>query len=142
MTKDILEQAYEEMKKNVTPKFNKNLSINIEKFSNGKYKSVSLDNGISVELENGKYVSVESLSTGTIEQIYLALRLSVIDELSPETLPIMLDEAFAYYDDERLAAALKFLNEIDNQVLIFTCTEREQEILNRNSIKYNLIKIN
>lgn len=55
----------------------------------------------------------------------------MIDDLSNEKMPIILDEAFAYYDDDRLENIIKFLsdNMKDHQVIIFTCTKREQEIL-------------
>ncbi len=141
MTRELIENAYLEMKNNITPKFNKNLSENIEKISNGKYKKIILNDDIFVELENGSNIPIDLLSTGTIEQIYLALRLSVIDEISSEKLPIMLDETFAYYDNERLEETLKFLSQIDNQILIFSCTYREKEILNKLNIEYNLINL-
>ena len=141
ITKELIENSYLEMKNNVTPKFNNNLSKNIEKLSNGKYKKIILNDIISVELENGNYIPIDRLSTGTIEQIYLALRLSVIDEFSSEKLPIMLDETFAYYDNERLEEALKFLSQVDNQIIIFSCTDREKEIFNKLNIKYNLINL-
>ena len=140
-TKELIESSYQEMKNNVTPKFNKNLSENIKKISNGKYKKIILNNGISVELDNGQYVSIDRLSTGTIEQIYLSLRLSVINEISEESLPILLDETFAYYDDERLKSTLEFLSKINNQILIFTCTNREKDILDQLHIEYNLIEL-
>ena len=141
LTKELIENAYTEMKNNITPKFNINLSKNIEKLSNGKYKKIIINDGIKVELDNGKYISADRLSSGTIEQIYLALRLSVINELSKEKMPILLDETFAYYDDARLEEALKFLNSIDNQVIIFSCTNREKDILDKLNIKYNLINM-
>ena len=141
LTKELIENAYTEMKNNITPKFNINLSKNIEKLSNGKYKKIIINDGIKVELDNGKYISADRLSSGTIEQIYLALRLSVINELSKEKMPILLDETFAYYDDARLEEALKFLNSIDNQVIIFSCTNREKDILDKLDIKYNLINM-
>ena len=56
-------------------------------------------------------------------------------------MPIILDEAFAYYDDERLANVLKFLINIDNQLIIFSCTNREKEILKKLNVKYNLIEL-
>jgi uncharacterized protein YhaN len=140
-TADILEKSYVEMKNNVSPRFNENLSKNIAKFSNEKYKNISIVNGINVELDDGRFVGTDYLSTGTIDQIYLALRLSVIDEISKEKMPIILDEAFAYYDDERLANVLKFLTNIDNQLIIFSCTNREKEILEKLNIKYNLIEL-
>lgn len=139
--KEILEDAYVEMKKNITPKFNQNLSNNINLISKGKYKNMVMNDGIMVELDNGRYVSADALSIGTIEQIYLSLRMSIINELSKEKLPIMLDESFAYYDDERLEAALEFLANIDNQVVLFTCSNREKDILNKLNIKYNFVEL-
>lgn len=65
LAKQVLETAYTKMKENVTPKFTKELSKNIEKISNGKYKNVRINDeqGIIVEKENGEYVSSEKLST-------------------------------------------------------------------------------
>ena len=69
------------------------------------------ENGIIVEKQNGEYIEAEKLSVGTIDQLYLSLRLAMAKELSKETMPIILDEAFAYYDNERLENILKYLNE-------------------------------
>ena len=141
LAKVILDEAYTEMKKNITPKFNQSLSKNIEKISDGKYKNIIINDQITVELDDGRYVPAESLSIGTVEQIYLSLRLAIMNEISKEKLPVMLDEAFAYYDDQRLEAALDFLNKIDNQVILFTCTNREKEILEKNNIDFNFVTL-
>ena len=140
-TMEILNKSYEDMKENVAPKFNKNLSKNIEVFSNDKYKEITITDKIFVKLDNGENVPIEKLSTGTIEQIYLAFRLSVIEEISKEKMPIVLDEAFAYYDDERLLQTLKFLDIINNQIIILTCTKREKSLLDKAQISYNLIEL-
>ena len=133
------------MKENITPKFTKNLSENINKITNGKYKNVKFNDeqGLIIEIENGNYISAENLSVGTIEQLYLSLRLALIDEISEETLPIILDETFAYFDKTRLKNILKCLNEQvkNRQILIFTCTNREKEILEKLKVEYNLIKL-
>ena len=142
--KNILEKAYIEMKQNVTPKFIKNLSEIIKEISDNKYEEIKFNNedGLIVEKENGEYVSVDKLSVGTIDQLYLAFRLSIIKEISEEKIPIILDEAFAYYDEKRLENILKYLSEkIDNQIIIFTCTQREKNILNKLNIKYNYNEI-
>ena len=67
----------------------------------------------------------------------------MIDELSKEKLPIMLDETFAYFDDERMKNALEYiLNELGkHQVIIFTCSNREIEILKNLNVEYNLIEL-
>lgn len=139
IAKEVLEEAYLEMKKNVVPRFNENLSSSISKVSNGKYRNVSVQEGVIVENIDGKYISAENLSIGTVEQIYLLLRLSVINEIAKEKLPIFLDEAFAYYDDDRLKSALQFLTNCGHQIIIFTCTNREKEMLDSIGVKYKFV---
>ena len=145
LAKDALEQAYSEMKNEVTPKFTKDLSNLIEKISNDKYKNAKFDSeyGLRVEMENGEYIDCNRLSIGTIDQLYLSLRLSAMNEITEETMPIILDEAFAYYDSERLENILKYIydNYKNNQVLIFTCTNREKQILDKLNMEYNLINL-
>ena len=140
LAKSVLEQAYEKMKNTVTPKFTEELSKNISSITDGKYNNIRLNDeeGLIVELQNGNYVPASKLSIGTIDQLYLSLRLSMIEDLSNENMPIILDEAFAYYDNERLKNILLFLQEKTNnhQVLIFSCTNREKE-----KIKYNIIEL-
>ena len=141
--REFLQIAYENMKNSVTPKFTANLSSNIEKISNGKYKEVSVNDveGMIVALPNGEYVSIDKLSAGTIEQLYLSLRLSMVKDISKENMPIILDEAFAYYDDERLKNVLEFLAENfkDNQIILCTCTHREENVLKELNLNFNKI---
>ena len=68
---------------------------------------------------------------GTIDQLYLSLRLSMVEELSEDKVPILLDEAFAFYDNSRLENILKYLNDNykNRQIIIFSCTDREKNIL-------------
>ena len=42
-----------------------------------------------------------------------------------EELPVILDESFAFYDENRLKETLKWLAENRTQVLLFTCQKRE-----------------
>lgn len=145
LTREYLIKAYEKMKNSVTPKFAQNLSKNIERISNGKYHKVSIhdDNGLIVENQFGDYILVDRLSIGTIDQLYLSLRLSMINEISKELMPIILDEAFAYYDEIRLENVLTFLaQELGNhQLIIFTCTNREKNILDKLQVPYNLVEL-
>lgn len=145
LAKQELENAYYEMKKKVTPEFTKKLSNVMSKISNGKYTNIKLDEkeGLIVEVENGNYIPVGLLSIGTIDQLYLSLRLGAGAQISNENLPIILDEAFAYYDTERLKNILEFLNEeyANRQIIILTCTNRERDILEENHIEYNFIEL-
>ena len=145
LAKEVLNLAYEKMRTSVTPKFTQNLSETIAHITNGKYTNVVFHNeeGLIVELENGNYESVSKLSVGTIDQLYLSLRLSMVEELSEEKMPIILDEAFAYYDTQRLKNILNYLaNKYrDRQIILFTCTQREKEILKAFNISYHLIDL-
>lgn len=140
-----LMDAYEEMKTTITPKFTKNLSESIQKISSNKYNKVTIndENGMIIENNRGEYVEAIKLSTGTIDQLYLVLRLSMIDELSKENLPIILDESFAYSDNNRLKNMLQYLtSDLNNhQTIIFTCTDREQKMLEEMNIPYNVVEL-
>ena len=141
LAKQVLENAYINMKNSVTPKFTEELSKNISNITNGKYNNIRFNDeeGLIVEIENGDYIPASKLSVGTIDQLYLSLRLSMIEDLSEETMPIILDETFAYFDDERLENVLKYINDKfeNHQVILLTCTNREKDILDKNLISYN-----
>ena len=145
IAKEVLKESYDELKNNVGPEFDKKLSYIVEKITNNKYNDVYIDNehNIKIKTEHGEYVNLERFSTGTIEQVNLALRLAYIDTISKESLPIILDEAFAFYDDERLANIMRFLSQeyIDRQVIIFTCSNREKKIIDEENIPANVVLI-
>ena len=143
IAKTALEEAYQIMKQNVTPKFTQELSQIMQKISNEKYKQVKLNEqeGMIVEKEDGEYVSIDRLSVGTITQLYLSLRIAVSRELSNENMPIILDEAFAYYDTERLKNILVYIYEEfkQSQIILFTCTQREKDLLEKEQIPFHMI---
>ena len=145
LARNILEKSYNEMKNNITPKFTENLLKNTKGIMGEKYRNIIFneEEGIIVELENGSYKNVNLLSVGAIDQLYLALRLAILQEVSEENMPIILDEAFAYYDDERLKNILLFLNENfkENQIIIFTCSTREKQLMDMFNLKYNYIEL-
>ena len=142
---ETLEMAYNKMKEEITPKFTEKLSDTIKNVSNNKYNKVKINisGEIIVEDSNENYINAENLSLGTIDQLYLALRLASIEEITEETMPIILDEAFAYYDNERLKNILEYMSKEykNRQIIIFTCTDREKSILNSLEINYNLVTL-
>ena len=73
------------------------------------------------------------LSQGTQDAAYLALRIAMCEILFSEKPVLVLDEAFAYIDDERLEVILSALVKLskDFQILIFTCHEREKKALSQ-----------
>ena len=139
-----LDDAYEEMKESISPSFVNNLSKITKNITDGEYKSIVLseDQQIKVQLNTGEYIELEKLSTGTIEQINFALRLSILKEITDEKMPILLDETFVFYDDDRLRNVLNYLvNVEERQVLLFTCSDREKQVLEQFNIEYNYIEM-
>ena len=67
-------------------------------------------------------------SEGTVDQLYVALRLAVAEELTPEV-PLILDDALVRFDDERMRSAVAILRELaeKRQVILFTCQGREND---------------
>ena len=97
----------------------------------GKYTGLSRDaQGNLFLYESGRNTSIESVSRGTMEQVYLALRIAASELLSPSVdLPFILDDTFAYYDEERMKNALAYLKNCKHQVILLTCHSRESRIL-------------
>lgn len=79
---------------------------------------------------------VENLSRGMAEQVYFALRMAADTLLYEEENPILLDDAFAYYDEERLGRTLSWLAKSGRQVLLLTCQNREEELMGKLGIPF------
>lgn len=144
IVKKEIENAYQEMKEKITPEFIEELKNILFKVTNGKYSNLYIDseNNIIIETQNGKYVPIEMLSIGTIDLIYLSLRISAAKEISQEKMPIILDESLIYYDEERMTRILKYLSNLkDRQIILLTCSERETKILETENIDYNKIEL-
>ena len=143
LAKECLEIAYREVKQSISPRFQENLSEIIKNITNEKYRKIIFneETGINVETPNGMYMPIELFSVGTIDEMFLSFRLSALNDISKETLPIILDETFAYFDNNRLKNIVLYLQDhfYDRQIIIFTCTDREIEILNELKIEYNVI---
>lgn len=112
---------------------NSQVSEIVSKITGGKYSEVRIDEQLRVMVKNGNsFISMDYLSTGTIEQIYLALRLSIANVLISEEMPIIIDDIFVTYDEQRLYDTLSCIGEYMNrQIIIFTTNLKIQDIFNR-----------
>ena len=104
----------------------------------GKYQEVLMDQdfGMSVNTQD-RIVPLERLSRGTMEQIYFSLRMAAGELFcGKESFPVILDDVFGMYDEDRLAAVLRWLYKEQKQIIISTCHKREMEILDKEGIPY------
>lgn len=113
----------------------------VSRMTGGRYDRVTVtrEGGLQIH-SDGMDFPPEALSRGTLEQIYLALRLAVGEIITKEErLPVFLDETFSVYDDSRLEQALQALAEREEQIFIFTCQRREMELLGKLGISYHKV---
>ena len=162
---------------------NKEAGELITGITGGVYDSMWIDQNLDIFMNTpGKIVPIEDVSSGTMDQIYLALRLAAARLIQGDTgagastggvgqagaaagastgaagtqtsaadgsagaaetrLPLIFDDSFAMYDEQRLASALRYITEIHHgQILLFTCHTREQRILENEDVKFNLIEM-
>lgn len=124
---------------------NKTASELIDGITGGIYNSMSVDENLNVFMNTRtKLVPIEQVSNGTMDQIYLALRLAAAKLIQHEDnqMPLIFDDSFVLYDEDRLKTALKWLaSSFDGQIIMFTCHQREAQMLTANQIPYHLITI-
>jgi len=79
---------------------------------------------VGIRGDGGQVVHVDGMSEGTCDQLYLSLRLALLEAslASGHCLPFILDDVLIMFDDERTTAALKVLEELSarTQVIYFT----------------------
>ena len=98
-----------------------------QKLSGDKYNSMSVSDSFKITVtESGSFPTreIEYLSSGAADQAYLSLRVAIASLMTgDEPLPLLLDDALAQYDDNRLSLALAFLKEYSEnaQIVMFTC---------------------
>lgn len=124
LAKKFIEKASVEIRKNFNPKLNKEASKIFGKLTGGKYENIYVGNnyGILAEYEMAQR-NLESLSSGTIDQAYLALRIAISKLIGKNQVPLILDDTLVRYDFKRTENALEFFknNEETPQTIIFTC---------------------
>ena len=107
------------------PELTADMEKTLSRVTAGKYvrAAVSQSMELSLEPQSGAMQPWAYFSGGTVELMYLALRLAMCRRLLPESAPLVLDDTLVNFDDTRAAAALRLLHhEAENrQILLFTC---------------------
>lgn len=127
-----LSTATSELQRRFAPRIAKRAQELFGKLTGGRYEKFMLAEDLSIHIsaqEENTLRSSQWRSEGTVDQLYLALRLAVAEELTPDA-PLVLDDAMVRFDDKRLATALHILTEMaeNKQVILFTCQSREKKL--------------
>ena len=131
---EALDAANTTLQNRFSPELGRRAAEIFSGLTGGRYGGVVLDRSFRLSAEpagEGVYREAELLSAGALDQLYLAVRLAICDLVLPpeKTVPIVLDDALANFDDSRCAAALRYLKEAarGRQILLFTCHSREAD---------------
>lgn len=129
---ETLQQANAQLQQRFSPQLNRAAGALLSRLTGGKYHALSLDKELEASASGERDVLPHSalyLSKGTVDQIYLAVRLAVCDLCLPDA-PLVLDEALAAFDDVRAKRALELLQELSEQrqILLFSCHNRESQL--------------
>lgn len=138
-----IENVEGKITKENTPLFKQTLEEIFAAITLGRYEKVFMDEEFNLTVydrEKDKYVRSMDLSKGTFYQLYFAFRLALLKPFE-KNIPMILDDGFVEYDEKRLREVLKYLAKEDRQFIIFTHGNREREILDRESIPYNLVNL-
>ena len=136
-----IEEASDLMKSLVSPRVGEMAEAYFAAATGGKYRSLSVDTRLSMELrdENGVSRDCDYLSAGAKDSAYLSLRLALTELFfAGAGMPLLLDDAFGRLDDERLASMLKVLAAAGqkHQLFLFCCTDREEDTLKTLGVSY------
>ena len=131
------------------PKLNTEISNILRIMTSGKYDEIKVDQEMCIKVldnEINKLIDIEDLSVGTIDQMYFALRFSILKLIKEnDKLPLFLDDCFVNYDKQRLSEILKYIHaeaiRDERQIVLFTCHDREIESLKQAGLEFNLVTL-
>ena len=146
IAKEAIAGAMEKLRTEVSPRLGEYATEMMQAMTAGRYSEFAIDDELKLSFNQGKGFnhSVEFLSGGTRELVYVALRCALIDMLYREKPPVCFDESFAHQDNVRAAAmmrAIKKLADENCQSFIFTCRNRESALAREVSPEAGIFKL-
>ncbi len=137
--------SIDKLQKTVMPEVNKAIRQIVSTVTDGKYDDIKINGELAVfvvDKTNATTVPLEQLSAGTIDLMYIGLRIGMANLLNDnKNVPLFFDDAFSQIDSKRLTKLLAYLATLDRQILIFTCHQRESQLLEALNISYQRIDL-
>lgn len=131
---EMLQNANVQLQERFSPELNQLAGQYLARLTGERYSALTLSRQLEGSVRQDGDVLPRSalyLSRGTADQLYLAVRLAICQLCLPDRPPIILDDALAAFDDQRLQLALELLLELSHQqqFLLFSCHSREAQLL-------------
>ena len=133
IAQETLLEARQELQRRFAPRIARRAQELLGALTGGRYERLSLGSDFQLQAAAAAEDTLQDAwwrSDGTVDQLYLALRLAVAEELTPDA-PLILDDVLVRFDDTRAKAALTILEKEarNQQVILFTCHKREARLL-------------
>lgn len=143
LAEEKIKEAAVNLQKFTAQKLQDKISEIFSKITQGKYRRVFLTENFEIYLDTGeKFLQLYQVSYGTVEQVYLALRLACSEILcKEEEIPMVFDETFAMYDEKRLIQTLKYISQRKSQVILFSSNKREIRALEKVGIPFSVSEL-
>ena len=133
---DALQTANTTLQNRFSPELGRRAAEIFADMTGSTWSHILLDREFHLSAESGSDPtrrSVQLLSAGTADQLYLAVRLAICEMILPpeQNPPLILDDALLTFDDARLSTTLDYLTQLgaQRQILLFTCQGREAALL-------------
>lgn len=132
----VLEGAESALRERFSPALNQEAASIFSTMTGGRYQSLTLSRDFSAMTGGEDTRSALYLSAGTMDQLYLSVRLALC-RLTAPGVPMVLDDALCAFDDSRMGLALETLKEMgqQRQIMLFTCQNREGLWAAENGVK-------
>ena len=140
---DLINKSINKLHKNFIPRINKKVSEMMAYSTKDKDK-FRVDENLDVSIYDGvKFYEQKHLSSGTFDLLSVFIRISVLEELMGLDYLMILDDCFVQLDDVRYKKCLDLLFKIsnNNQIILFSCQNRDEQLLNELDIKYKKIEL-
>ena len=135
LASEALTKASESLRGEISPRLSADAGKIMEKATGGKYRDVAVEHDLSMSFtaSDGERHSVDFMSAGTSDLVYISLRLSLASLLSQSGMPpVIFDESFARFDDNRLNGILRILSaraDEGEQVILLTSQKRDAALM-------------
>ncbi len=132
IAQETLAEARAELQRRFAPRITRRAQKLLSAMTDGRYSTVTMSDDFSLRagtVEEDTLREAIWRSDGTVDQLYLALRLAVAEELTPNA-PLVLDDVLVRFDEKRMAAAVEMLKELgeNRQIILFSCQGREANL--------------
>ena len=124
LAQTALQSAHDQLTQVYAPQLTGLAGEYLQKLTENRYDALIMGRDWQLqarEQDSGLTRPLAALSSGTQDQIWLALRLAMTRLLLPAETPLVLDDALLTFDEERTASALQVLRQEARQVILLTC---------------------